>query len=176
LGVLAFIHSKGVVHGNINPSSILISRQRQPSICDFSCAVKISEGERVVRARSSGFAAPELTDVSERLRPGYLGPWSDLYGLAGTMYFCLAGEQPKRGSLQRYVDELIEGYKVPWRFASAIGACMAADFDKRPRAATEVLRIFDVDEFGTGVREEPIGDESLDPSHSGAINQAIINL
>jgi hypothetical protein len=168
LSVLAFLHSRRIVHANINPISITVLEGRYPIIGDFESAMSFSDTAVVVGANRMEFAPPELAHANEKAAAGQLGPWCDLYALAATMYFCFSGQAPKVEDLQVHIEELINKYKVPWRLASAIGVCLNSDVKRRPSAAEEVLRLFHIDEFGASAREEPV---VLEP-----ISSAIINL
>lgn len=89
-GALAAAHALGVVHLDVKPQNILVSRYGQPALADFGTA-RLTAGLEAT-ARTGMFtpyhAAPEV------LRGEQGGPLSDVYSLASTLYQLLAGRPP----------------------------------------------------------------------------------
>jgi serine/threonine protein kinase len=87
-GALAAVHEAGVLHGDIKPQNILISRYGEPAIADFGVARVVDMAE--VSAASHSFtplhAAPEV------LRGQSHSASSDIYSLGSTLYHLLAGQ------------------------------------------------------------------------------------
>jgi serine/threonine protein kinase len=87
---LEYAHSKGVLHKDIKPANIMLTKDGVPKIMDFSIA-EINAG-----------AAPGLTGIvgspmymaPEQIRNEELGPTTDLYALGAVIYHLLAGEPP----------------------------------------------------------------------------------
>ncbi|MEV4170912.1 protein kinase [Nonomuraea sp. NPDC049709] len=86
-GALAAVHEAGVLHGDIKPQNILISRYGELAIADFGVARVVDAAE--VSATSQAFtplhAAPEVLTG----RPHSAS--TDLYSLGSTLYHLLAG-------------------------------------------------------------------------------------
>lgn len=86
LDALAFMHDKRLLHRDIKPDNVLISRQGLPVIIDFGAA-RESYGDLVPNfIESHGFTPPE-----QLREDGKQGPWSDLYALGATFYYVLTG-------------------------------------------------------------------------------------
>ncbi|KAB8185700.1 protein kinase [Nonomuraea phyllanthi] len=87
-GALAAVHEAGVLHGDIKPQNILISRYGEPAIADFGVARVVDSAE--ISATSQAFtplhAAPEvLTGQPHSVS-------TDIYSLGSTLYHLLAGQ------------------------------------------------------------------------------------
>ncbi|MGP4104992.1 serine/threonine-protein kinase, partial [Nonomuraea sp. KM90] len=86
-GALAAVHEAGVLHGDIKPQNILISRYGELAIADFGVARVVDAAE--ISATSQAFtplhAAPEVLTG----RPHSAS--TDLYSLGSTLYHLLAG-------------------------------------------------------------------------------------
>ncbi|MFI6322575.1 serine/threonine-protein kinase [Nonomuraea sp. NPDC050556] len=87
-GALAAVHEAGVLHGDIKPQNILISRYGEPAIADFGVARVVDSSE--VSAAAAAFtplhAAPEVLSG----QPHSVS--TDIYSLGSTLYHLLAGQ------------------------------------------------------------------------------------
>ncbi|MEU4327094.1 serine/threonine-protein kinase [Nonomuraea dietziae] len=85
---LAAVHEAGVLHGDIKPQNILVSRYGEPAIADFGVARVVDSSE--MSATSQAFtplhAAPEVVSG----QPHSVA--SDVYSLGSTLYHLLAGQ------------------------------------------------------------------------------------
>jgi serine/threonine protein kinase len=86
---LDFAHSKGVLHKDIKPANIMLTREGVPKIMDFSIA-EISAAPSVL----TGVVGSPMYMSPEQVRAESLGPWTDLYALGAVIYHLLAGEPP----------------------------------------------------------------------------------
>jgi serine/threonine protein kinase len=103
LSVLGYAHSKGIIHGNIDPSHLMIRPgDHNLFLIDWSYAAinpfRTGDGFKVW---SEHYSAPE---VAERKRPI---PASDLYAVGKCMIFLLGGDV-RNNSLPAQVDEKIQ--------------------------------------------------------------------
>ncbi len=91
LDALEYIHRQGVTHQDIKPANIYITDNGSPMLLDFGAA-----GQRLGsgpanrwKMGSEGYAAAEQSDSN-----GRIGPWTDIYGLAATLYRSITGQVP----------------------------------------------------------------------------------
>jgi len=90
MDALEYIHKEGVVHQDVKPANILMTEQGVPILLDFGVAAADSGASgQTPRLGSQGYAAPEQSEVD-----GRIGPWTDIYGLAATLYRCVTGKIP----------------------------------------------------------------------------------
>ncbi|MFG1706701.1 serine/threonine-protein kinase [Nonomuraea sp. M3C6] len=86
-GALAAVHEAGVLHGDIKPQNILISRYGELAIADFGVARVVDSAE--ISATSQAFtplhAAPEVLTGQPHSSS------TDIYSLGSTLYHLLAG-------------------------------------------------------------------------------------
>jgi len=86
---LDFAHSKGVLHKDIKPANIMLTKEGVPKIMDFSIA-EISAAPSAL----TGVVGSPMYMAPEQVRAEALGPWTDLYALGAVIFHLLAGEAP----------------------------------------------------------------------------------
>lgn len=105
LSVVGYAHSRGIIHGNIEPAHILIRpHDHNVFLIDWSYAVhRPAESGEGFRALNEIYSAPE---VRERRPPL---PAADLYSLGKCMVFLLGGD-PATNRLPESVEERIRRF------------------------------------------------------------------
>lgn len=93
LGIHA-AHEANIVHGDLKPANILISRKRTVQITDFGLAALRSDRPWKIgmRGGTAAYLAPELLNGTT------IDGTIDVYGLGGLLYAMLTGLPPRRGS------------------------------------------------------------------------------
>jgi len=91
LDALEFIHGKGVIHQDIKPANIYVTDDGSPILLDFGAAgQRLGSGPSVhSKLGSEGYAAAE-----QSVSGGRIGAWTDIYGLAATLYRSITGQLP----------------------------------------------------------------------------------
>jgi len=90
-GAVETAHRLGVLHRDIKPANILFGQSGRPLLSDFGISVAVSGG-----ATSAGTALSPLWAPPEQFgnSPDPVGPYSDVYSLAATLWAMLAGRSP----------------------------------------------------------------------------------
>jgi serine/threonine protein kinase len=114
LGVAA-AHASGLVHRDVKPDNILIDPVTgRAKVGDFGLARLDASGPDLTRegviAGTPGYLSPEQA----RGDPD-VGPLADVYALGVTLYECLAGEPPFRGTPHRIIHQILEDDPRPPR-------------------------------------------------------------
>ncbi|HET7482153.1 MAG TPA: serine/threonine-protein kinase [Actinomycetota bacterium] len=161
-------HGAGILHRDIKPQNILISRYGDPLLSDFGISsVAGDHTSSGAITASLEYAAPELLDGSPP------STTSDVYGLAGTLFATLAGhppfEQARAGSLPALIA-LIATASPPDLRPRGVPA-LVADVVERGLAKDPAERFATVREFLGALASafEALGGAATDePGHEGA--------
>jgi len=99
---LEYIHEKNILHLDIKPSNILITKKNNPKLIDFGISKRYDlsndqETSTTLQAASKGYASIEQYD-SEAMQ--VFSPRPDIYSLGATMYFLLTGQIPTESILR----------------------------------------------------------------------------
>jgi formylglycine-generating enzyme required for sulfatase activity/serine/threonine protein kinase len=98
LNALEYIHKQGVIHQDIKPANIYITDSGSPILLDFGAAgQRLGSGPSLHwKLGSEGYAAAEQSDANDQV-----GAWTDIYGLAATLYRSITGQVPVAATQRR---------------------------------------------------------------------------
>jgi serine/threonine protein kinase len=133
---LDVVHKSGFLHRDIKPGNVYVRDDGSPVLLDFGSA----------RQRSSELTAvvtPGYAPFEQYHTQGNQGPWSDLYALAGVLYWMITGNPPAEAAARVREDKmpgaLTVGDHRRFRpeFLTAIDWALMPFEDKRPQSVAE---------------------------------------
>ncbi len=90
---MARVHQAGMIHRDISPDNIMLERSGRVRLLDFGTARPTSSEQEATHSTQAvvkfGFAPMEQYQTR-----GNLGPWTDVYSLCATAYYCMTGTVP----------------------------------------------------------------------------------
>ncbi len=94
------VHDAGFLHRDIKPANILLDPKGNPTLIDFGASRAAMTGRTVAMTAifTPGYAATEQMTSAKQ------GPWTDIYGLAATLYHAITGEPPPN-AFDRLLDD-----------------------------------------------------------------------
>ncbi len=162
---LQHAHEHGVVHRDVKPDNVLIARDTgEPKITDFGIVKDLAGDEEDRKLTQTGFTLGSPCYMSPEQAAGrhdMVGPRSDVYSLAATLYQMLTGQPPFDGdSIHAIMLKVVRDDAVPVRKHNPQvppdleSICMKAlekDPDRRYATARDLA-----DDLGRFLAEEPV--------------------
>ena len=106
---LQFIHNRGIFHRDLKPGNIMLEDESARAVLmDFGLAVFDKFEVDLPRVGSVGtpqYQPPEQAQVGGRF--GKIGAYSDVYGLAATLYHLVTGAPPYQGTDRAQIRRLV---------------------------------------------------------------------
>lgn len=139
---LAKVHQTGVLHRDISPDNMLLTRDEKLVLIDFGAARK--ENINMTRSMTVVFKRGFSPEEQYRTR-GQQGAWTDVYALCATAYYALTGKAPDE-SIQRVLEDdmpsLTEMTDVdlPMQQKRAFMKGMTVDFHHRYQTMDELYQ------------------------------------
>ena len=113
---LTRLHESGLIHRDISPDNIMRSRDGHARLRDFGTVRDVAlSGDRSMSVVIKTGYAP----LEQYSRRGRQGPWTDVYGLAATIYRCITGVTPEDAT------ERIGAAEDPRQAPSALGVSIS---------------------------------------------------
>lgn len=137
---LSLIHSAGIIHRGISPSTIFVTDKMELKLSGFAICAARTTGTEIPCEMFAGFAAPE--QYTNEIN----GTWTDVYGISAVLYRCLTGCTPTEaiarsgGSL---MEPMMINRNIPSNISKVIMEGLKLSPDSRIRTVTEFVdRLF----------------------------------
>jgi serine/threonine-protein kinase len=101
---LEHAHSRNIVHRDIKPDNILITRSGVAKLADMGLAKRTDEASHLTAARQ-GFGTPYYMPYEQAMNAKSVDGRSDIYALGATLYHLVTGEVPFAGATHLEVVE-----------------------------------------------------------------------
>ena len=113
LSTLGTLHSAGIIHRGISPTTLVVATDGKIRITGFSLSQVRSARSELKQQIFTGYAAFEQYGFE-----GRQGPWTDIYGFGAVLYRTLIGSDPIDATERVTNDRLM----VPGKFAEQLPA------------------------------------------------------
>ncbi|MCL2847508.1 MAG: serine/threonine protein kinase [Firmicutes bacterium] len=104
LDSLIFIHRMNLIHRDISPDNIIITKHNEVKLIDFGATNQSDlEGNSLSIVLKQGFAPEEQYRTN-----GEQGPWTDIYAIGVSIYYCITGKIPPESINRTHIDSIIK--------------------------------------------------------------------
>ena len=132
------LHAADIIHRDISPDNIMWMADGSMKLLDFGSARHLEDGKSVSIQLKHGFAP-----VEQYLTKGQ-GPYTDIYALCASIYYCLTGRVPSHAAQRLEQDDLIPpsqlGIRVPMEWEEALLWGLTVQPKARPQDVDSLLR------------------------------------
>ncbi len=138
---LKAIHEASLLHRDVKPQNIFITKDGTVKLIDFGSA-------RTDMGRHSQVLSKIVSDgyspFEQYITTGREGPWTDIYAAGAVAYHMLSGQKPPMATERAQQDEMpalteLENVSASRSFSDIVGRCMAVESGERYQSADEVL-------------------------------------
>ncbi len=143
-------HTAGIVHRDVKPENIMITRKGEVKVADFGLAQLTQDGERLQLTQAGVTMGTPLYMSPEQVNGKTVDHRTDIYSLGVTCYHMLSGSPPFRG--QTAVSVAVQHLKsepeplepirsdLPPLLCRIVHKMMAKDPEKRYQTALAILK------------------------------------
>ena len=129
------LHRRGVIHRDISPDNIMWMPDGGLKLLDFGSARSMQNGKSMTVLMKQGFSPIEQYSSKGQ------GPYTDIYALAATIYYCVTGVIPP-SSMERVADDTLQspialGAVMSVQQETALLWALSIQPDARPRNMEE---------------------------------------
>lgn len=138
--LLAQTHVAGLIHQNISPDNILLLPKGGVKLLDFGsprnleCTTRKSIRKTPQTVSLSGFAPAEQYQHS--FAPG---PWTDVYGICSTIYFCLTGKVPADALSRTQTSQEIDWHPLEKKLSACQLNTLCAGMELKPQNRPQTM-------------------------------------
>lgn len=170
---LSAMHKAGLIHRDISPDNLMLE-QGSVRLLDFGCARESSQGtdSTMAVALKQGYAPIEQYQCMGQ------GPWTDVYALSATIYFCLTGRVPPKSLDRLLSDELaaprVLGVDITLEQQRALLRGMEINPEKRCQTVDELYSgLYRTEDASAGRGIHPRDVESVTDTEAPAVKRRV---
>lgn len=150
------IHQSGMIHRDISPDNIMITKEGGMKLIDFGAArvTNDSDNKSFTVMLKRGFAPEE-----QYRSKGQQGAWTDVYAISATIYYMITGKVPPE-AMERVIEDSIEdfhslGIQIPLHQKRAVMKGLAVLRQQRYQSIHEMyIDIYDKETTGAILQDE----------------------
>lgn len=150
------LHDEEMVHRDISPDNIMIMNDGTAKLLDFGSAREVldADPEKFQNRSTEAVLKHGFAPMEQYQRNGNMGPWTDVYSLSATIYYCLTGRIPADAPNRIMDGETIPWDKIPGLTPEQIQALTKA-MEVLPKDRTRSIRELARGLFGEEKKPEP---------------------
>ena len=139
---LAEVHKHGIIHRDISPDNIMVQSDGKLILLDLGAAKDLDIQGKDGNVQSSQMVAKHgFSPVEQYGQAGKIGPWTDVYAMAATIYYCCTGVLPPSATDRMIEDTLTCRPRLTKEQFDVLAFCMNVLPQNRPQNMDALLQI-----------------------------------
>ena len=135
---LEIVHEADLLHRDIKPDNVFLSSDRRVVLIDFGSARGFAQGQV---KRLTRLVTPGYTALEQYASIAAFGTYTDVYGLAATLYYAVEGQMPPMAT------DLMLGARLEFQHAGqlqeGLEAGLRVKVDERPQTVGALLEMLE---------------------------------
>lgn len=158
---LQHAHAKGLIHRDVKPKNIMLSKEGIAKLADMGLARAMSDKEAAEAEQGKAFGTPYYISPEQIRGEVNIGPPSDIYSLGATLYHMVTGNVPFDGKnpsavMHKHLKaELVAPDHVNAKLSPGISEVIEMMMSKNPRDRYKSCADLLVDLRAVRNRQEP---------------------
>ena len=139
---LVEVHKHGIIHRDISPDNIMVQSDGKLILLDLGAAKDLDIQGKDGNVQSSQMVAKHgFSPVEQYGQAGKIGPWTDVYAMAATIYYCCTGVLPPSATDRMIEDTLTCRPRLTKEEFDVLAFCMSVLPQKRPQNMDALFQI-----------------------------------
>ena len=153
---LAEVHEHGIIHRDISPDNIMVRPDGRLILLDLGAAKDLDIQGKDGNVQSSQMVAKQgFSPIEQYQRNANIGPWTDVYAMAATIYYCCTGILPPT-AVDRIVEDTLTCQPLLTKEQfDVLAYCMSIRAETRPRSMTALLQMASHPQSGQAEPPQP---------------------
>ena len=139
---LAEVHEHGIIHRDISPDNIMVRPDGKLILLDLGAAKDLDIQGNDGSVQSSQMVAKHgFSPIEQYSKSGKVGPWTDIYAMAATIYYCCTGILPPPATDRTIDDTLACQPLLTQAQFDILADCMHMRPQDRPQSMDTLLQM-----------------------------------
>ena len=139
---LAEVHEHGIIHRDISPDNIMVRPDGKLILLDLGAAKDLDIQGNDGGVQSSQMVAKHgFSPIEQYSKSGKVGPWTDIYAMAATIYYCCTGILPPPATARTIDDTLACQPRLTHAQFGILADCMRMRPQDRPQSMDTLLQM-----------------------------------
>ena len=167
---LAEVHEHGIIHRDISPDNIMVRPDGKLILLDLGAAKDLDIQGNDGSVQSSQMVAKHgFSPIEQYSKSGKVGPWTDIYAMAATIYYCCTGILPPPATDRTIDDTLACQPLLTQAQFDILADCMHMRPQDRPQSMDTLLQMLthpqgEAKSFEEVSETEPVEQEAREPA------------
>lgn len=141
MAAMAEVHDAELIHRDISPNNIMLYNNRV-KLLDFGAARNVdhADASKALPKSTQAMVKHGFAPIEQYQSRGALGPWTDIYAMGATLYYCLSGKAPTAAPDRLSADTQLDWHSVSGELTSNQIAVLNQAMALRPKDRVKDMR------------------------------------